>query len=67
MSSEADEIERLQAESKFCDSLVKTGAAADELIAYTKQKKDPFDPDFPPSDNPWIGGKGGGGGSCTIL
>ena len=65
--SEADEIERLKQELSKCENLMKTGAAADDLIAFTKSKTDPFHPDFPPGENPWVGGKGSGGSSCSIL
>jgi len=60
-------MKRLDKENKFCDSLMKTSGAADELISFTKSRPEPFNPDFPPADNPWIGGKGGGGGGCAIL
>ena len=66
--SEAEEVERLKKDLERCNNLIKTGQAADDLIAFTKQRQDPFHPDFPPAENPWIGGKGSSGGfSCSIL
>ena len=29
--------------------------------------QEPFHSEANPADNPWIGGKGGGGGGCAIL
>ena len=47
---------------------VKTSVACNELIDYTKTTEEPFSPDFPPGNNPWMGQKGGGGGGgCAIL
>ena len=66
--SDAEEVERLKKDLERCNHLIKTGQAADDLIAFTKQRQDPFHPDFPPAENPWIGGKGSSGGfSCSIL
>ena len=66
--SEAEEIQRLKKDLEKCGTLIKTGQAADDIIAYTRSRQDPFHPDAPDAENPWIGGKGSSGGwSCTIL
>ena len=47
---------------------VKTSVACNQLIDFTKSQEEPFSPDFPPANNPWMGQKGGGGGGgCAIL
>ena len=49
------------------NTAIKTSAACDDLIAFTNNHPEPFNPDFPPGDNPWQGQKQGGGGGCAIL
>ena len=41
--------------------------AIEELIAFTKSTQEPFSPEMPAADNPWIGGKSGGSSPCCIL
>tara|TARA_B110001452_G_C15036987_1_gene362220 strand:+ start:125 stop:328 length:204 start_codon:yes stop_codon:yes gene_type:complete len=67
MGDNGDEMSLLKQELKVCESLTPTGQAADDLIKYTQSGKEPFHPEANPADNPWIGGKGGGGGGCAIL
>ena len=58
--SEAEEIERLKKDLEKCNSIIKLSVAAQDLIDFTKSRQDPFHPEYPQAENPWIGGKGSG-------
>lgn len=58
--SEAEETERLKKDLEKCNSIIKVSVAAQDLIDFTKSRQDPFNPEHPPAENPWIGGKGKG-------
>lgn len=49
--------------------MIRCVQAAEELIDYIgkHERQDPFSPSANHSANPWLGAKGGGGFSCTIL
>jgi len=62
----ASETDKLAAESKVCQDLIKSSDAAKQLVDFTASRNDPFNPESK-EENAWIGSKGGGGGGCTIL
>jgi len=65
--SEKSELERVQAEhASVMANAINHEDAAKDLIDYTKKTPDPFWPEYT-GENPWVGGKGGGGGGCAIL
>ena len=35
---------------------LQVSVAAQDLIDFTKTRQDPFHPEHPPAENPWIGG-----------
>ena len=63
-----DDVQQLRQEYAFCkDEMISSSAAAKDIIAFTEQTAEPLRPDYPPSQNAWIGGKRGSKGSCTIC
>ena len=39
---------------------LQVSVAAQDLIDFTKTRQDPFHPEHPPAENPWIGGSKSG-------
>lgn len=67
MSDHDSEVKQVKTELEVCKtSLEDDNKRADDIIAFTKEKPEPFSENYT-GENAWVNNKSSGGGGCAIL